>query len=150
MPRTRQPSSATSLWKTSLRPQYRSPSSSALLTAFPLYQRTVTPNADRTYSLPDIPSKTYTLRVKGAKWLTAKRLLDTTAGDVSEVNLTLLTGDANNDNSVDIQDLLLLIHAYNHVFSDADYLGAADFDDNGANDVFDLTFVIANYNKKGD
>jgi hypothetical protein len=69
---------------------------------------------------------------------------------VSGLNATLLAGDVNQDNAVDITDLLALISSYNKVDPDPEYKIAADFNRDGANDITDLLALIANYNKLGD
>jgi hypothetical protein len=114
------------------------------------FSRTMTLNADGTYSLSNIPRKNYTVWIKGTKWLAKTVAVNATNGNVSNVDASLFVGDANIDNFVDVRDLLRLIAAYNK-FSSADgYSEAADLDGNGANDITDLLFLIANYNKQGD
>lgn len=114
------------------------------------FSRTIILNADGTYQISDIPRKNYRVWIKGTKWLAKTVLVNATNVDVSDVNANLLTGDANNDNFVDIADLLLLIAAYNKVSPASGYSEAADFDGNGSNDITDLLFLIVNYNKQGD
>lgn len=114
------------------------------------FVRAVTLNADRTFSLAGIPRKAYHVRIKGAKWLAKVLTVDTTNGDVSEVNTTLRAGDANNDNAVDIVDLLLLIAHYNQVSPNAGYVEAADSNCDGITDIVDLLLLIGNYNMLGD
>ena len=50
----------------------------------------------------------------------------------------------------DIADLLLLIAHYNQTQSSGNYLEAADFNGDGANDSADLLLLIGNYNQMGD
>ena len=72
-------------------------------------------------------------------------------GGNATANVTLLGGDANNDNIVDVTDLSRLIAAF-----DADPTvsnwngGVADFDCNNVVDVEDLAILIRNFDKEGD
>lgn len=101
------------------------------------------------YNLTDIPAGTYTLSVKGAKWLRQNVSLPAWS-DTANVNLQLRAGDANNDNFADFADLLVLLNAYNQIVPSAGYHEAADFTCDGANDIADLSLIIANYNQQGD
>ena len=96
-----------------------------------------------------MPAGEYTVSLKGEKWLRKNITVDTTNGSVSSANATLLAGDANNDNAVDVADLLQIINHYNKISTDTEFLDAADFNCDGADDVADLLLVIANYNKQG-
>jgi len=96
------------------------------------------------------PSGNYTLGIKGSKWLKEVVPVDASAGNVTNVVATLRAGDANDDNTADIADLLILIGAYNKVSPAAGYSVAADFNTDGANDIVDLLLLIGNYNQLGD
>jgi len=102
-----------------------------------------------TYSLSDIPAGTYSVRIKGAKYLAKVVAVTVTAGGTATVNATLKAGDANDDNAADIGDLLLLISAYNKVSPNTGYLEAADFNSDGSDDIADLLLLIGNYNQIG-
>ncbi len=114
--------------------------------------RSVVLNGDGTYTAYVNPDVYSTVKAKNANWL--RELLasnvDVTQNDVSGINGTLLAGDANNDNAVDIGDLLILIAAYNKISPAIAYQVSADFNRDGANDIADLLLIIANYNKLGD
>ena len=69
--------------------------------------------ADGSYHCTDIPAKTYTLRVKGTKWLAETVSVDATAGAVTGADVFLPGGDADNNNVVDIGDFGILVNAYN-------------------------------------
>ena len=123
-------------------------------TLTPAYGATITRhtsiNSNGAVLLYDLPLTTYTLRVKGEKWLAKQATITPVNGGFPELNLTLKAGDANEDNVVDVADLLLIINHYNQVQGTGDYLAAADFNGDGANDVADLLLVIGNYNQAGD
>ncbi len=107
-------------------------------------------NSSGAVLLYDVPLTTYTLRVKGEKWLAKQTTLTPSNGAFPVLTLTLKAGDANNDNTVDLADLLLLIAHYNQTQGSGDYLAAADFDGDGSNDIADLLLLIGNYNEAGD
>lgn len=114
------------------------------------FQRNVTLSANGSYVAHYLPRKPYTLWVKGAKWLAGKRAIDLTNGSLAGVDFTLPTGDANNDNFVDITDLLAVISHYNQATPSMDYLEAADFNGDAVNDISDLLLLIGNYNRQGE
>lgn len=96
-----------------------------------------------------VPPGSYTLAIKGRKWLQATAAANAASGSISNVNVTLKAGDATNDNLVDIQDLLLLIGAYNSNSASAQWNEAADLNCDGAVDITDLLLLIGNYNTAG-
>lgn len=114
--------------------------------------RAVTLGNDGSYTTYVNPDAYTTIKAKNASWL--RELLASNVNlnrnDASGINGTLLAGDSNNDNTVDIGDLTLLILAYNQVSPAGGYQIFADFNRDGANDIADLSLIIANYNKMGD
>jgi hypothetical protein len=112
--------------------------------------RTAIVRGNGVYSVSGVPAGTYTVRIKGAKYLTEAAAVTVTANATTTLNLTLKTGDANDDNAVDITDLLALIAHYNQVSPASSYLEAADFNGDGSNDITDLLLLIGNYNQMGD
>ena len=113
---------------------------------------TQTLGAGGTFSLPNIPSATYTLSVKGDKWLRATTAaLNANGGDVSNITLALQGGDANNDNSVDSSDFGVLIGAFNSSVSvpGSGYDPTADFNNDGSVDSTDFGILIGNFNLAG-
>lgn len=114
------------------------------------FTRIVAADINGNFQIDNIPSSDYDIGVKGSKWLRKTIPTDLTAGDVSGFNYTLLTGDVNDDNVVDINDLLLLIMHYNQVAPSIGYLYAADLNNDGSVDINDLLLLIGNYNVMGD
>ncbi len=106
--------------------------------------------SDGTFLLPNIPTGVYTLHVKGAQWLAKNVSVDTSAGDVNGVNVSLISGDANNDNSIDNLDLGLLATAYGSISGDSNFDARADFNDDGSVDNLDLGILANNYALNGD
>lgn len=113
--------------------------------------KTVSVAPNGVFQLTNLPRKNYTIRIKGDRYL-AERVnsVDASGGNVSGVMALLKAGDANNDNTADIADLLVLIDAYNKVSPDVEYLEAADFNLDGSNDIADLLLLVGNYNQLGD
>jgi hypothetical protein len=116
----------------------------------PNFLRMVTLNHNRTFTISNIPPRSYRLWVKGVKWLATSITVDTTNGDVSDINLVLRGGDANDDNNVDVFDLDLLIQAFNSMPTDANWNQSADFNCDDFVDVFDLDMLVHNFNETGD
>jgi hypothetical protein len=115
----------------------------------------ITPQADGSYEIEGIPSGSYNIWVKGDRWL-AQSLsvevpeLQPDAPVVLGLNLTLIGGDANNDNSVDVFDLDALIQAFDATPDNSNWNGgAADFNGDGSVDVFDLDLLIRNFDLAG-
>jgi parallel beta-helix repeat protein len=122
-----------------------------LLNGAVAFTRTVTPAADGTFRLENVPGRRYRLSAKGAKWLQQTVAIDGTTGDVNGISLTLPGGDANDDNTANISDLMILIAAYNSQRGvDAEFRDVADFNCDGFNDIADLLLLIGNYNRQGD
>jgi hypothetical protein len=119
-------------------------------TAGGVLTQTLTPAADGTFTLTGIAPGTYILGVKGSKWLRKDVSVDTTAGAVTGLNVSLLGGDANGDNQVTALDLLAVKNAYNSVLGSPNYNAAADFNCDGQVTALDLLIVKLNYNKTGD
>jgi hypothetical protein len=115
------------------------------------FQKNITLASDGSFTVGNIPLKSYEVGIKGAKWLRKVVAVDATLAPATEVSTTLNAGDANNDNSVDVFDLDPLIQAFNSIEGDANWNGgAADFNCDGSTDVFDLDLLIRNFNSSGD
>jgi len=63
---------------------------------------------------------------------------------------TLLEGDANGDNWVDVSDLAIIANAYGTARGEAGYREGADFNGDGSINVMDLALLAANYGQRGD
>jgi subtilisin-like proprotein convertase family protein len=72
--------------------------------------------------------------------------VDFSAGSVSGVNFSLLNGDVNNDNSIDLSDFLILAAAYEVSPVTAP---EADLNRDGAVDLSDYLLLAANYDTAG-
>jgi sugar lactone lactonase YvrE len=114
------------------------------------FTRTQTLSNGGAFGFNDIPLGDYDVAIKGTKWLRKIVRVNASAGDVTNVAVTLKAGDITNDNVVDITDLLTLIAHYNAVSPSSNYLDAADLDNNGSNDIGDLLLLISRYNHIGE
>jgi hypothetical protein len=112
--------------------------------------QTITLAADGSFTLTNVPPGTYTLGIKGSKWLRKDTAISTTGGNVTGLSVSLLGGDANGDNQVTALDLLAVKRAYNSVLGDANYNAAADLNCDGQVTALDLLIVKLNYNTTGD
>jgi hypothetical protein len=115
----------------------------------PNFNRNVVLNASGGYSLANIPARQYNVHIKGAKWLATNIALDATNGNMNNANATLLAGDANNDNSVDVLDLDDIITSFDKCGGDAGFIAGADLNCDSCVDVIDLDLLIRNFDKVG-
>lgn len=96
-------------------------------------------------------NRTVRVRIKCDKWLakiTAPIVAGT--GPITVPTLTLLGGDSNNDNSVDLLDYFDLSDSYNLVLGDSGYNPQADFNGDDSVDLLDYFILSDNYNLVGD
>jgi hypothetical protein len=106
--------------------------------------------SDGTFSVQDVPANSYHLAFKGSKWLQKVVSVDASKGSVSGVNVTLLPGDINNDNKVNLSDLGVLADAFNSTPASPNWNANADLDGNGRVNIRDLGLLADNFGKSGD
>lgn len=106
--------------------------------------------SDDSFTVPDLPTKSYRVWIKGDRWLAKVINVDATGGNVTNANATLLTGDINGDNAVDFGDLSQLLQVYNALEGDALYDERCDLNFDGGIDFGDLSSMLQNYNAFGD
>lgn len=114
------------------------------------FDRVVAVPATGVFSLTDIPPANYTLHIKSEKHLAANVTADSSSGSVSDLSATLRAGDANNDNSVDVLDLDLLVQAFDKCLGDTGFISGADFNGDDCVDVLDLDLLVRNFDTAGD
>jgi plastocyanin len=114
-----------------------------------VFTRTITLAADGSYSLSMPPNAT-SLAIKGSKWLRKVITVDPSAGDATGVNVTLLPGDINNDNTVNIADLGMLADTFNLTPSSPKWNANADLNCDGVVNILDLGLLADNFGKSGD
>ena len=112
---------------------------------------TQTLGAGGSFSVSNLPAASYSVNIEGDKWLSATTTADASLTNVSGITVTLLAGDANNDNTVDASDFGLLVTAYNSSVSvpGSGYDPAADFNNDGSVDATDFGLLVGNYNTTG-
>lgn len=114
------------------------------------FTRTVTLDNSGAFSLDNVPANNYTVSIKGAKWLRKNVAVDLTNGEVPGFNVTLLAGDTNDDNRIDIADLSALVSVYNTSVPGGIFTDPIDFNCDGRYDFIDLLILVGNYNTAGD
>jgi hypothetical protein len=114
------------------------------------FLRTLTLNPNRTFQINEIPKGNYNVWIKADRWLAKVIAADMTNSSVSGVQVTLNAGDANNDNSVDVLDLDVLIRGFDTAEGDAGFLEGADFNADDFVDVLDLDLLVRNFDETGD
>ena len=103
------------------------------------------------YTISGLPRSSYTVWIKGTKYLAATAAADASAGNVSGVNVSESAGDANNDNSTDSTDFGLLIGAFG---ADASIPGSGydegiDLNGDGIIDSTDFGLLIGEFGNAG-
>ncbi|MCE9558329.1 MAG: hypothetical protein K8R88_05210, partial [Armatimonadetes bacterium] len=116
--------------------------SSALRTA------NVTLDASGNYSYtvsPALANGNYDVRLKGSHWL-AKRVANRAFGatGASAVSASLINGDSQPDNVIDLSDYTIVVSAFNGS------LATADLNLDGIVDLTDYTVLVTNFNAIGD
>ena len=103
------------------------------------------------FGIESIVAGTYDIRVKGPTTLAAKRTGLVLGGGDNQVALgTLLEGDANNDNLVDVADASILAASFGLRLGHPSYDPAADFNRDGVVNAVDQGLLQDNYGKSGD
>lgn len=113
------------------------------------FDRVVNVPANGVFSISNVPPANYMLHIKGTKYLAVNVAVNTTSGSVSGVNATLKSGDANNDNSIDVLDLDALIQTFDKCSGDDGFVTGPDFNNDGCIDVLDLDILIRYFDLSG-
>ncbi len=92
------------------------------------------------------------LSVKVPGFLRRNLTVNTTAGSVTNANLVLPNGEANDDTTVDFFDYLIVSAGYESAFPDAAYINnfTADFTRDGTIDFFDFLLLNDSYELEDD
>jgi PKD repeat protein len=108
----------------------------------------VTTAANGTFTIAGVPAATYTVVASKAGYLSARKtgVVVPPSGTVNIGSTMLLGGDANNDGTISIVDLVIVGAMYGST-PPAD--GRADINGDGTCNLVDLVLVGANYNKTG-
>jgi hypothetical protein len=111
---------------------------------------TTTLAADGSFKLNGIPAKAYQIAIKGSKWLQKDVNADTTDSDLFGLTATLLPGDINGDNRVDITDLGLLADSFGKSGGQAGFNPKADLNCDNKVNITDLGLLADSFGKTGD
>lgn len=114
--------------------------------------RTVFVGFEWTFGFADIPEGIYHVAAKADKWLQKViRNVDTTNGNNAlNLHFVLPIGDANNDNSIDVLDLDLLLQAFDSTPASSHWNEDVDFHRDWSVDVLDLDILLRNFDMQGD
>ena len=117
----------------------------------PISTQTVYVGPDGAFSFYPVQKGTGTLHIKGHKYLAANIAYDVRQRPLSNAQITLQTGDSNNDNSVDSTDFGNLIGAFGSSadIPDSGYEWTIDFNGDGSIDSTDFGLLIGNFNAVG-
>jgi hypothetical protein len=97
-----------------------------------------------------IPAGTYNWRVKGPQFLANTGTVVLTGSGVANVEMGVMhTGDANNDNVVDITDFSILRGTFGKSCGDTGYDSRADFSGDCTVDITDFSLLRSNFGTAG-
>ena len=105
---------------------------------------------DGYYQLNGVPAGAYTVGIKGAKWLQRDVAVDTSSGVAATCNATLLPGDLNGDNVVDLQDFGALAEAFGTEAGGPGWNWLADLNGDGVVDLGDFSLLASDFGLSGD
>ncbi len=97
-----------------------------------------------------VPGGPFKLGLRGSHWLRKVVDVDTTNGPVSDVNVTLINGDVDGDNSVTIFDYIELSGSFDLAEGDTGYVANADLDGDKSVTIFDYIILSGNFDLSGD
>lgn len=104
-----------------------------------------------TFTVTNIASGTYDIKVRDERSLWNVRRSVPITGGINTVNLgTIVNGDANQDNVINILDFSILATAYGKSESDPGYDRRADFNNSRRIDILDFSILATNYGRSGD
>lgn len=116
----------------------------------PLIEFTPTGNTGGEAQIIGIPLGTYEVAVKSGMHLQKVSTLTLEAGDNSLDIGELRVGDANNDNTIGLEDYSFLVTTFNLNSSDDNYDSQADFNGDGAVGLEDFSLLASNFNVEGE
>ena len=102
------------------------------------------------FEMGDIPAGKYHLTFKTKRSLAKAIDVDLTAGNLTLPPFSLLVGDVDDNNRIDVDDLTQVLFAFNTMIGDEGYTDTADLNSDGRVDVDDLTLVLFNFGLVGD
>jgi hypothetical protein len=119
--------------------------------ATPIITYTTTTDINGQFTISNVPAGMFNIGVKNAHTLKRVKLDQDLVAVGNAIDFgTLLEGDANNDNSVDLLDFSILLATYNKFIGDTGYDPRADFNGDDGVDLLDFSILLLNYNVYGD
>jgi PKD repeat protein len=115
--------------------------------------KTETPTTDNNgdFTIPNVTPGTYDIGVKGSHTLSRLKVGVVIGGGTTNVNFgTLLEGDCNNNDVVNIYDFGILADAFGSVPASANWDVRADLDNDGAVNIYDFGLLADNYGLSGE
>jgi alpha-tubulin suppressor-like RCC1 family protein len=106
-------------------------------------------NADGSYLIP-VPADTYNIGVNGSKWLRTTLSGVVASGNVAGLNATLLPGDLNGDNVIDMSDFSPFAEAFGSSSGASNWNPAADLNCDGVVDIQDFSLFAQDFGLTGD
>ena len=131
---------------------FRAPGATTELRGYDVALNPTVGSAFGSFSLPNIPTGTYDVLIKGKKNLAVLQSNVVVSGtSVLLADATLPAGDANNDNFCDTSDFGLLVGAYgaDGSVTGSGYDPAEDFNFDGFVDTSDFGLLVGNYGAQG-
>lgn len=102
------------------------------------------PNETGEFTIP-VSSGKQTVTVKCGTFLSEKASVDTGTNYSPKIDFSLVNGDTNGDDAIDIGDYAVISGVYGSVSGDGNYARNADLDGNGEVDIADYAIVSSNY-----
>lgn len=107
---------------------------------------TATSDENGDYEITSVPDGTYTLHIEKPGFLQyTKNTVTVDAVNAQLPEVTLVGGDINSSNSIDIQDLSLFLGDFGKNAGDTDSASYSDIDGSGVVIVSDLSIFLANF-----
>lgn len=117
----------------------------------PLMSYTTTTDVNGQFTVSNIPIGNFNVGVKNIHTLRRVKLNQNLIAGGNNIDFgTLMEGDANNDNTVDLLDFSVLLATYNKIVGDPGYDARADYNGDDAVDLLDFSLLLPNYNTDGE
>jgi len=115
-----------------------------------LHQYNTQSNVQGKFTVSDVELGEYAISIHVEKCLTRVANANLSRGNNPIVFPQLQTGDANQDNVINIEDFTILLSSYNQSPQSTNYDTRADFNEDGVVNLFDFSLMLTNYNRKGE
>jgi len=105
---------------------------------------------DGSFTLPSAPAGVFAFSAKPSHWLRRTVEVDTSAGSVSGIEVSLTNGDIDGDNEVTLFDFGQLVQAFGSLPGDENWNPDADLDGDGEGTLFDFGILVRYFGEIGD